>query len=166
MPFLVMASAAITVYTHSLVVSPPPLPSTCTPFLIYYSLYILSDPQLCHIGAYDCFPGLFHTHAISELCCFQLAHRKSPKQHHEFQFTVSVNFVGRGDAGLYNWNNYTVVVVWGTSLFARERKGLVTSLYSCCASVLGKRPWVLKHNSLFWPALVLSWDQNSIHLYI
>ena len=29
-------------------------------------------------------------------------------------------------------------------------------------SVLGKHPWVLKHNSRYWPAWALTWDQNPI----
>ena len=33
------------------------------------------------------------------------------------------------------------------------------------SSVPGKRPWVLKHNSRFWAAWVLTQDQNSMHLY-
>ena len=32
-------------------------------------------------------------------------------------------------------------------------------------SVLGKRPWALKHTSQFWPAWVLTQDIISIHLY-
>ena len=32
-------------------------------------------------------------------------------------------------------------------------------------SVPGKCPWALKHNSQFWPAWVLTRDQNSIRLY-
>ena len=32
-------------------------------------------------------------------------------------------------------------------------------------SVPGKRPWALKHNSQFWSARALTWDQNSIRLY-
>ena len=31
-------------------------------------------------------------------------------------------------------------------------------------SVLGKRPWALKHNSQFWPTWALTRDQNSIYL--
>ena len=32
-------------------------------------------------------------------------------------------------------------------------------------SVLGKRPWALKHNSRFRPTRALTWDINSMCLY-
>ena len=32
-------------------------------------------------------------------------------------------------------------------------------------SVPGKCPWVLQHNSRFWPVWALTWDIISIHLY-
>ena len=39
------------------------------------------------------------------------------------------------------------------------------SCFNTVRSVPGKHPRVLKHKLQFWPAWVLTWDQNSIHLY-
>ena len=64
MPFLVMALAAIIVYTHSLVVSPP-LPSTCTPPFYHLAVernnFKTSRPYGARDPPHDLRDGLFRT---------------------------------------------------------------------------------------------------------
>ena len=43
--------------------------------------------------------------------------------------------------------------------------GHLATYVSKYRSVLGKRPWALKHNSQFCPTWALTRDQNSIRLY-